>query len=90
MKCRKELIIADLAECEEFISQGKGSREYIRLNFDRRLIDWTSAAELGIWQGQWLLVRCYGAVILSESQKRTTSFFVQRPIKSLSGSSVLR
>ena len=50
---------ADVAEYESFISQGKGSREYVCKNFDRRLPDWKRAAQMGIWQGQWLLGRCY-------------------------------
>jgi len=55
----REACITDLTTCENFIREGKGSREYIRKNFHSRLSDWKQGAELGFWQAQWLLGRCY-------------------------------
>ena len=55
----RERCIIDANECERSISEGEGSRPYIRRNFDRRLSDWKQAAELGVSEAQWLLGRCY-------------------------------
>ncbi|MHC4174305.1 MAG: hypothetical protein ACYST5_15390 [Planctomycetota bacterium] len=55
----QERCIIDANECERSISQGEGSRPYIRKNFDRRLSEWKQAAELGVREAQWLLARCY-------------------------------
>ena len=55
----RESCITDLKACENSIRDGKESREYLRKNFDTRLSDWKQAAELGFWQAQWLLGRCY-------------------------------
>ncbi len=55
----RERCIIDANECERCISQGEGSRSYIRKNFDRRLSEWKQAAELGVREAQWLLGRCY-------------------------------
>jgi hypothetical protein len=41
------------------VAEGKGSRPYIRKNFDSRLAQWKQAAELGVREAQWLLARCY-------------------------------
>lgn len=50
---------ADLRAYEEYIEKGRGSREYLRENHAARLKDWQRAADVDIWQGQWLLGRCY-------------------------------
>jgi TPR repeat protein len=55
----RERCITDAKECEKSISQGEGSRPYIRKNFDRRLSEWKQAAELGVREAQWLVGRCY-------------------------------
>ncbi len=49
----------DAAACQEAIKGGGGSRTYLRENFDERLSDWKTGAELGIAQAQWLLGRCF-------------------------------
>ena len=49
----------DAAACQGAIICGEGSRTYLRGNFDERLSDWKTGAELGICQAQWLLGRCF-------------------------------
>ena len=55
----RERCIIDVKKCERSVSQGEGSRPYIRKNFDSRLSEWKQAAELGVREAQWLLGRCY-------------------------------
>ncbi|MDH4239071.1 MAG: hypothetical protein OEW48_05880 [Phycisphaerae bacterium] len=55
----RQLCLADVKECERAVNAGQGSRAFIRSNFDKRLTEWTQAAELGIREAQWLLARCY-------------------------------
>jgi len=55
----RQRCLADVQECERAVSTGEGSRPYIRQNFDKRLGEWTQAAELGVREAQWLLARCY-------------------------------
>jgi len=50
---------SDAAACREAIGRGEPSRTYLRENFDERLSDWKTAAELGIAQAQWLFGRCF-------------------------------
>ena len=50
---------ADGKECERAVSEGEGSRSYIRRNYDKRLSEWMEAAEAGVAEAQWLLARCY-------------------------------
>jgi len=55
----REHCLADANECERSISQGEGSRPFIRKNVFSRLSQWRQAAELGVREAQWLLGRCY-------------------------------
>ena len=55
----RQRCLADVKECEQAVHTGRGSRTYIRQNFDDRLTEWTQAADLGIREAQWLLARCY-------------------------------
>jgi len=55
----REHCLADANECEKSISQGQGSRPFIRKNVFSRLSQWRQAAELGVREAQWLLGRCY-------------------------------
>jgi len=55
----RQRCLADVRECERAVSAGENSRPYIRQNFDKRLVEWTQAAELGVREAQWLLAQCY-------------------------------
>ena len=55
----RQVSLTDVIECERAVSQGQGSRSYIREKFNQRLPQWTQAAELGVREAQWLLARCY-------------------------------
>ena len=55
----RQICLADVKECERAVNAGQGSRAFIRSNFDKRMTEWTQAAELGIREAQWLLARCY-------------------------------
>lgn len=55
----RQACIIDAGECESAVTKGQGSRPYIRKSFDKRLPEWTQAAELGVREAQWLLARCF-------------------------------
>jgi len=49
----------DVELCLKAISDGEGSRGYLRKSFGERLADWQKGAEAGVGEAQWLLGRCY-------------------------------